>query len=58
MQQHFLICLVQLFCLWNLLALSRVALEENKPFRSTASANHVVGVKKLAFCAAHSIDVS
>lgn len=43
MHQTFLIFLVQLSCLWKLFAFSPVALEENKPFRSMASASHVVG---------------
>lgn len=45
-EQNFLICLVQLYCLWKVLAFSPVVLEENKPFHSRASVNHVGGLKK------------
>lgn len=42
----FFICLVQLSCLWKLLAFSFVVLEENKLFHYRASANRVVDTKK------------
>lgn len=59
MQQNFLICLVQWFCLRKVLAFSPVTLEENEPFCSRASANHVVVMKQqLVFCAVHSMTAS
>lgn len=45
-EQNVLICLVQLYCLWKVLAFSPAVLEENKPFHPRASVNHVGGLKK------------